>query len=56
MTRIKDNKAERVTVELGPRQTETEQVEIIKGVAAGDVLVLGSAKGVAPGTPVRIVQ
>jgi RND family efflux transporter MFP subunit len=56
VTRIKDNKAERVTVELGPRQTETEQVEIIKGVAADDVLVLGSAKGVAPGTPVRIVR
>ena len=56
VTRIKDGKAERVVVELGPRQSETEQVEVTKGLAAGDQLIVGSAKGVAPGTPVRIVQ
>ena len=55
VTRVRDGKAEKVTVELGLRQTETEQVEITKGVAAGDLLIVGSAKGVAPGTPVSIV-
>ena len=32
-TRIKDGKAERVTVELGPRQPETESVEITSGLS-----------------------
>ncbi|MEO8070480.1 MAG: efflux RND transporter periplasmic adaptor subunit, partial [Acidobacteriota bacterium] len=55
VTRIRDGKAERVTVTLGPRQPETEQVELASGVSAGDMLIIGSAKGVAPGTPVEIV-
>jgi membrane fusion protein (multidrug efflux system) len=56
VTRVKDGKADRVAVELGIRQLDTEQVEITNGVAAGDVLIVGSAKGVAPGTPVNVVQ
>lgn len=56
VTRVRDGKAERVTVTLGPRQTETERVEVTNGVAPGDVLVVGSAKGVAPGTPVTITK
>jgi membrane fusion protein, multidrug efflux system len=55
VTRVRDGKAERVNVELGLKQTETEQVEIIKGVSAGDLLIVGSAKGVAAGTPISIV-
>jgi RND family efflux transporter MFP subunit len=55
VTRVKDGKAERVTVELGIRQLDIEQVEVTKGVARGDVLIVGSAKGVAPGTPVNVV-
>jgi RND family efflux transporter MFP subunit len=54
-TRIKDGKAERVTVELGVRQTERELVEVTKGLSDGDVLIVGSAKGVATGTPVHVV-
>jgi membrane fusion protein, multidrug efflux system len=55
VTRVRDGKAEKVVVDLGIRQTETEQVEITRGVAAGDLLIVGSAKGVAAGTPVSIV-
>ena len=55
VTRIRDGKAERVTVELGLRQAELERVEIVKGLAAGDVVITGSAKGIAPGTPVTVV-
>jgi RND family efflux transporter MFP subunit len=55
-TRIKDGKAERVAVQLGPRQPETESVEITSGLTAGDVLVVGSAKGMANGTPVTVVK
>ncbi len=55
-TVVRDGKADVRTVKLGVRQAETERVEILEGVAAGDVLIVGSAKGVAPGTPLRIVQ
>lgn len=55
VTRLRDGKAERVVVELGPRQSDVELVEVTTGVAAGDVLVLGSAKGVSPGTPVKVL-
>ena len=55
VTRIRDGKAERVAVELGLRQTGLERVEILKGLAAGDVVITGSAKGIAPGTPVTVV-
>ena len=56
VTRVTDGKAERVAVELGIRQLDTEQVEVTKGVTRGDVLIVGSAKGVAAGTPVNVVQ
>ena len=56
VTRIKNGQAERISVTLGVRQSRTEQVEIVKGVNAGDQLVVGSAKGMANGTPVQIVK
>lgn len=56
VTRVRDGRAEVVPVTLGARQTQTEQVEISTGVEVGDVLILGSARNVATGTPVRIVQ
>jgi membrane fusion protein (multidrug efflux system) len=56
VTRIRQDKAEIVPVTLGARQAQTEKVEITEGVAAGDVLIVGSARNVAQGTPVRIVK
>jgi RND family efflux transporter MFP subunit len=56
VTRIRDGKAERVNVTLGARQPQTEMVEIASGVNAGDVLIVGSAKAVAPGTLVTITK
>ena len=56
VTRIRDGKAERVVVEVGSRQPETELVEIKTGIAAGDVVITGSARAVAPGTPITIVK
>ncbi len=55
VTRIRDGKAARVTVTLGIRQSDTELIEVRSGVAEGDVLILGAAKTLAPGTPVRVV-
>lgn len=56
ITRIRDGKAERVSVTLGLRQSESELVEITNGITAGDVVILGSSKAVAPGTVVNVVK
>ena len=56
VTRIRDGKAERVVVQLGLRQADTEQVEVTSPLSPGDVVILGSAKGVAPGTPITIAK
>lgn len=55
VTRIRDGKAERVPVTLGLRQSEAELVEITNGIAAGDVVILGAARTLSSGTPVRVV-
>lgn len=56
VTRIRNDKAEVVPVALGARQIEAERIEITEGVSAGDVLIVGSAKNVTTGTPIRVVQ
>jgi RND family efflux transporter MFP subunit len=56
VTRIRDGKAERVEVAVGLRQANPEQVEITSGLSAGDVVIVGSAKNVAPGTAVAVVK
>lgn len=56
VTRVAADTAEVVPVTLGARQMDTEMVEITDGLRAGDVLIVGSAKNVASGTPIRIVR
>ncbi len=56
VTRIRDGKAEKVEVTVGLRQSNPEQVELTSGVAAGDVLIAGSAKNVAAGTAIAVVK
>jgi RND family efflux transporter MFP subunit len=52
--RLKDGKVERVDVELGLRDDDSERVEIKSGLTAGDTLLAGAARGITPGTPVRV--
>ena len=52
--RLKDGKVERVDVELGLRDEESERVEIKNGLVKGDTLLTGAARGISPGTPVRV--
>lgn len=52
--RLKGGKVERVAVQLGARDPESEQVEITAGLSAGDTVLVGPAIGTAPGTPVRV--
>jgi hypothetical protein len=54
-TKIVGGKAQQVAVAVGVRQAETEQVEITKGLSEGDVVIVGSAKAVASGTPVTVL-
>jgi RND family efflux transporter MFP subunit len=52
--RIKNGRVERVEVELGLRDDQTESVELKVGIAAGDTLLLGTARGLTAGTPVKV--
>ncbi|HEU4451630.1 MAG TPA: efflux RND transporter periplasmic adaptor subunit [Longimicrobium sp.] len=52
--RLRAGKAERVPVQLGVRDPETDRVEVVSGVAAGDTLLVGGALGPTPGTPVTV--
>ncbi len=54
VVRLTGGRAERVEVELGIRDEERGRVEIIKGLALGDTLLVGAALGISPGTPVRV--
>jgi multidrug efflux pump subunit AcrA (membrane-fusion protein) len=52
--RLKDGKVERVEVDLGLRDEDSERVEIKNGLVKGDTLLTGAARGISPGTPVRV--
>ena len=53
--RVKRGVVERVSVGLGARDEAGELVEIVAGLVAGDTLLIGAARGITPGTPVRII-
>ena len=52
--RLKNGKIEKVDVQLGIRDAAAETVEITAGLAQGDTVLLGAARGISPGTPVRV--
>lgn len=52
--RLKGGRAERVEIDLGLKDESTERYEVLKGIAAGDTLLLGAAQGITPGTAVRV--
>jgi RND family efflux transporter MFP subunit len=52
--RVNGDKTERVDVTVGLRDDRTERLQIMSGVAEGDVLLRGAAQGITPGTPVRV--
>jgi len=52
--RIKNGVVEKTEVELGIRDAATETVEIKKGVAPGDTILLGAARGISEKTPVKV--
>jgi RND family efflux transporter MFP subunit len=52
--RVQGSKVEKVEVTLGLIDAAREQMEVTSGIAGGDTLLLGGARGLAAGTPVRI--
>lgn len=52
--RIRNGRAERVTVGLGLRDAAAETVEVVSGLAAGDTVLLGAAQSVDQGARVRV--
>ena len=54
VVRLKEGKAERVDVALGLRDEDSERVEVKAGLVQGDTLLVGAARGISPGTPVRV--
>ena len=54
--RAAGGKAERVPVALGLRDEQTERVEITSGVKEGDRLLVGSARAITPGTPLKLAD
>lgn len=54
VVRLRAGKAERVPVQMGTRDPETDRVEILAGLAPGDTVLVGAAVGTTPGAPVRV--
>ncbi len=54
--RIRDGKVEKVSVKPGLLDPQNERVEIVAGLAEGDVLLTGVAQGVTPGTQVKVID
>lgn len=52
--RVTDGKTERVALTLGLRDPRSEQVQVVSGLADGDVLLRGAAQGITPGTLVQV--
>jgi membrane fusion protein, multidrug efflux system len=52
--RIKNGAVQKAEVELGIRDASTETVEIRGGLAAGDTILLGAARGISEKTPVKV--
>ncbi len=52
--RLRAGKAERVPVQVGTRDSETDRVEVLSGLAAGDTVLVGAVVGTTPGTLVKV--
>ena len=54
VARVRLGHVERVEVEIGLIDDGRERVELRSGLTPGDTILLGGARGLPPGTPVRI--
>lgn len=54
VVRVQNGKVQRVEVELGIADEQSQRVEIRRGVKEGDVVLVGAAQELTPGTAVRL--
>jgi RND family efflux transporter MFP subunit len=54
LLRVAGDHVERVPVELGILDEDAEKVEVVSGVAAGDLVLLGAARAITPGAKVTV--
>jgi RND family efflux transporter MFP subunit len=54
VVRLRSGKIDKVEVGLGIRDAAAETVEITSGLVPGDTVLLGAARGISPGTPVKV--
>lgn len=54
--RLRSGRVERVTVQLGIRDDQRENVEIVSGLQRGDTVLLGAAQAIGEGKQVRITS
>lgn len=54
VSRVRNRKVERVQVQLGIEDEKRDRIEIVQGVQAGDVLLVGAAQQLTPGTVVSL--
>jgi len=54
VSRVRDGRVERVTVEPGLRDAARDLVEIRAGLAEGDQVLVGAVKGIPAGSPIEI--
>ena len=52
--RVAGGKTERVEVRLGLQDPRTERVQVVSGLAEGEMLLRGAAQGITPGTSVDV--
>ncbi len=51
---VREGRVRRIDVQLGLRDEQAQRVEIRRGVQAGEVVLVGAAQEIPPGTPVRL--
>jgi RND family efflux transporter MFP subunit len=51
---VREGKVRRVDVQIGLRDEQAQRVEIRRGVQAGEVVLVGAAQEIPPGTAVRL--
>ena len=54
VVRLKGGRIERLEVETGLQDRVNERIEVRRGVAPGDTVLMGGAAGLAPGTPATV--
>ena len=54
VSRVRDNKVERVQVKVGARDNERDIVEITSGLNEGDHVLVGAVKSLAAGTVIQV--